>query len=55
MPAFLSDTYPTADDKSAVKVTYSKLVGEPEYLATIGGAKHYQLTADDYAKVWESL
>ena len=52
MPAFLSDTYPTADDKSAVKVTYSKLVGEPEYLATIGGAKHYQLTADDYAKVW---
>ncbi|MFR7516960.1 MAG: hypothetical protein ACLUVY_07090 [Bacteroides uniformis] len=52
IPAFLSDTYPTADDKSAIKVTYSKLVGEPEYLATIGGAKHYQLTSDDYAKVW---
>ena len=52
IPAFLSDTYPTADDKSAIKVTYSKLVGEPEYLATIGEAKHYQLTSDDYAKVW---
>ena len=50
MPAFLSDTYPTADDKSAVKVTYSKLVGEPEYLATMRKAKHYQLTADSYAQ-----
>lgn len=52
MPAFLEDSYPTADDKSSVKVTYNKLVGEPEYVTAIGDAKTYELKAADYAAVW---
>ena len=52
LPAFLATAYPTLDNKSAVKVTYNKLVGEPEYLSVIGNAKNYTLTDDDYQTVW---
>lgn len=52
VPAFLSEAYATADDKSAVKLTYNKLVGEPAYVTAIGAAKNYTLTDADYEGVW---
>ena len=51
-PAFLSATYPMADNKSAVKLTYNKLVGEPAYVTAIAAAKNYTLTDADYESVW---
>lgn len=52
VPAFLAETYATADNKSAVKLTYNKLVGEPAYVTSIGAAKNYTLTSADYEEVW---
>lgn len=52
VPAFLAETYPTADDKSSVRVTYNQLVDEPAYLAPFANALSYQLTEEDYASVW---
>ncbi|MBO4984792.1 MAG: hypothetical protein J6C87_04015 [Bacteroides sp.] len=54
VPAFLAATYPTADNESAIKVTYNKLVGEPEYLSDIATASVYKVSDDDYTSVWES-
>lgn len=52
VPAFLADKYPTLDNKSAIKLIYNKLVDEPEYLTAIGKSEHYQLSDEDYQKVW---
>lgn len=52
LPAFLQVKYPTLDDKSSVKVTYNKFMGQPEYLTAIGKAATYRLTANDYKAVW---
>lgn len=54
IPAFLAELYPTADDKSAVKVTYKHLVGEPEYLTELGTAGSYTVSDKDYNSVWNS-
>lgn len=54
IPAFLAATYPTADNTSAIKVTYNKLVGEPAYLTALNRGNVYELTEDDYASVWEA-
>ena len=53
LPAWLAKNYPTADDKSAVKVTYTKYVGQPEYLSAFEGAKTYEVNTADYTSVWE--
>ena len=54
VPAFLASAYPTADDKSAIKITYNNYVAEPAYLAELTGGSTYKLTDDDYTSVWES-
>lgn len=54
IPAFLAELYPTADDKSAIKVTYRHLVGEPAYLTTLGTASSYTVSDEDYNSVWSS-
>lgn len=54
IPAFLAANYPTADNTSAIKVTYNKLVGEPEYLKALNKGNVYELTKDDYTSVWEA-
>lgn len=54
IPAFLSAIYPTADNTSSIKVTYNKLIGEPEYLTALNQGKTYELTNDDYTTVWEA-
>lgn len=52
IPAYLAATYPTADDKSSVKVTYNQLVGEPAYLAAFGKAEVVDLAEEAYESVW---
>lgn len=54
IPAFLSATYPTADNGSAIKVTYNKLVDASEYIAKVEAATSYKVTAKDYQSVWGS-
>ncbi|MDR0659248.1 MAG: DUF5017 domain-containing protein [Prevotellaceae bacterium] len=52
VPAFLATTWYTADDGSAVKVTYNKYLDLPEYIARLNGASMYKLAAADYETVW---
>ena len=44
VPALLASLYPTADAKSAVRVTYNFKTGSNGY---------YRLSADDYTKIWD--
>ena len=50
-PAFLAAKWYTADEGSAIKLTYNQSVAAPEYLSQIDAAETYILTADDYASV----
>ncbi|MBP5365211.1 MAG: choice-of-anchor J domain-containing protein [Bacteroidales bacterium] len=50
----LTKQYPTADNSSAVKVTYNVATERPEYLSKISAAKAYTVSDDDYASVWKS-
>ena len=43
VPALLASLYPTADPKSAVRVTYNYRVGSSGF---------YKLSADDYTQIW---
>lgn len=52
LPAFLASTYFTADDGSAIKVTYNQQVSLPDYVNELNTATIYTLAADDYKKVW---
>ena len=55
LPAFLAATYPTADDKSSVRVTYNQLVGEPEYLQPFKNALALPLPDEAYEYVWGDM
>lgn len=52
LPAYLAATYPTADDKSSVRVTYNQLVGEPEYLKAYSNARALSFEDEVYEFVW---
>ena len=42
-PAFLSETWYTADNGSSVKLTYDKAVNVPEYISKVTSADAYEL------------
>lgn len=52
LPAFLTSAYPSADNTSSIKVTYNTAVGLPEEIAAIKAAKAYEVSTDDYQRVW---
>lgn len=52
LPAFLAAQWYTADDGSAIKVTFKENIGMPAYLAPLNAASIYKVTNDDYEKVW---
>lgn len=55
IPAFLAAQWFTADNGSAVKVTYNKGVNLPAYLNTLASAETYTVSATDYASVWGTV
>lgn len=52
LPAFLQTKWPTADDGSSIKVSYSQKDNAPEYLASFPKAVSYTVSAVDYQSVW---
>lgn len=52
LPAFLWDKYFTADNGTAVKVTYNKQSALPEYITQLNTATIYTLVAADYQAAW---
>lgn len=52
LPLLMANKYYAASDGTSVTVTYRESAGEPEYLARIGAARKYTVSAADYAKVW---
>lgn len=52
-PAFLSETWYTADNGSSVKLTYDKAVNVPEYISKVTSAGAYELKKSDYAVAWD--
>lgn len=51
-PAFIATKWFTADDESAVKLTYNNGVELPEYVQTLNAAKMYTLSNSDYSVAW---
>lgn len=54
VPAFLASKWYSASEGSAVKVTYKKSVGLPDYVTKLNTATNYTLSAADYKTVWGS-
>lgn len=52
LPAFLAAQWYTADDGSAIKVTYKENLGLPAYLTPLNAASIYKVTNQDYENVW---
>lgn len=52
IPAFLASKWYTADNGSAVKLSYNSSYGLPEYLSLLSSAETYSVTSDDYAAIW---
>lgn len=48
LPAFMAAKWYTADEGSAIKVTYNVVNDAPEYLAEMAAADEYKLTNADY-------
>lgn len=51
-PAFIAAKWYTADNRSAVKLTYNRGLPRPGYLGDIEKAENYTVTSADYASVW---
>lgn len=51
-PAFLAAKWPTADDGSAVKLTYNMQQSLPAYLQALNAGKVYTVAAADYETAW---
>lgn len=49
---FVAKKWYTADKGSAVTITYKLSTDAPEYISQLAGAKTYELTSDDYSKIW---
>lgn len=54
-PAFIASKWFTADDGSAVKLTYEQAVNRPDYLSDVTAAQSYKLLNKDYAIAWEDM
>ncbi len=52
IPAFLSATYPTADNTSSIKVTYNQISDYPEYVSKLAAAENYEVSSKDYEIIW---
>ncbi len=52
IPAYLAARFYTADENSAVKLTYQEKQSLPEYLTKLNAAKIYTLAAADYQATW---
>lgn len=56
MPAYISSQYPYLSDGSKVTINYNNFENLPEYLKDFNSVASYELSSDDYKKVWgESL
>lgn len=56
MPAYISGQYPYLSDGSKVTINYNNFEDLPEYLKDFNSVASYELSSDDYKKVWgESL
>lgn len=51
-PAFLDAKWPTADNGSAVKLTYNMQQALPQYLQTLNAGKVYTVSNADYETAW---
>ena len=54
LPKFVSSKWYTADKSSAVTISYNVTGDSPAYITKLANATTYELTSDDYAKVWGS-
>lgn len=54
LPAFIQSKWFSADNGSAIKISYNNKYDEPEHLASLPNAVGYTVTADDYETVWGS-
>lgn len=52
---FAASKWYTADKGSAVTISYNVSGDTPEYVTKVANATTYELTSDDYAKVWGSV
>lgn len=56
MPAYISSQYPYLSGGSKVTINYNNFENLPEYLKDFNSVASYELSTDDYKKVWgESL
>ncbi len=55
LPKFISSKWYTADKSSAVTISYKVTGSTPAYITKLANATVYDLTSDDYAKVWGSV
>lgn len=51
IPKFVASKYYTADEASAIKVTYNVSIAKSETLVALNKATSYKLTAEDYASL----
>lgn len=54
VPAYLANLYHTADNESAIKVTYQKASATDAATAKIAAANTYTVATEDYQTAWES-
>lgn len=52
LPALMAKKYYTASEGTIITTTYLLAAESPEYLAKMEGATAYEVSAEDYAKVW---
>lgn len=52
VPAFMAANWATADNNSAVKLTYNWVDVRPEYLSELASADIYKVSNADYEEVW---
>ena len=52
IPAFLAEKYFTADEGSAIKVTYEKLLPWSDEMKAMNAASTYRVSNEDYENVW---
>lgn len=53
VPAILKKAFPALNKNSSVKLTYNYSLEAPEYLAKLGAAQTYTVSAADYEALWD--
>lgn len=52
LPTFAANKYYTSDKGSAVVFSYKVSSSTPEYIVKLNAASSYELSSEDYAKIW---